>query len=34
MDFVRQTLMELLAINLSVYKVNDVITCVLKRMAV
>ena len=33
MDFVRQTIMELLAMNVSVNKVNDVITCVLKRMA-
>ena len=33
MDFVRQTIMELLSMNVSVNKVNDVITCVLKRMA-
>ena len=30
-DYVRQTIMELLAMNVSVNKVNDVITTVLKR---
>ncbi len=32
-DFVRQTIMELLAMSVSVNKVNNFITCVLKRMA-
>ena len=32
-DYVRQTIMKLLSMNVSVNKVNEVITCVLKRFA-